>query len=90
MFHIAIPSCPSKSIGLVYYPTTQAPVKAGTFQTLIVTCADNSHNTTSLEVVCTSGGSWANTNAPQCECDKGYTQTLHNGRTLCKGISLSV
>ena len=69
---------------LVRYPTTLAPVSGSV--TVTTQCADNAHifNSTSLNVTCTSSGSWSG-ETPQCQCDKGYHSIKANGTHTCEG-----
>ena len=76
--------CGARSVGLVRYPATLAPVSRSV--TVTTQCADNSHIRTgsSLNVTCTSNGSWSGT-TPQCECDEGHSEVNINGTLACKG-----
>ena len=80
----AIPSCPAKAVGLVHYPTKQAPERRSV--TVTTQCADNAHIRagSSLNVQCTSSGSWSGT-IPQCDCNTGYRSATENGREFCEG-----
>ena len=80
--------CGGKTVGLVRYPTTIAPVSGSL--TVTTQCADNAHRTSSsLSVSCTSSGSWSGT-TPQCQCDTGYRAVTVSGRQICKGGNLVV
>ena len=83
----ALPSCPSRSEGLVHYPTTQALRVES--KSVLARCADNAHlvGSVSLHVICTPSGTWSS-EIPQCECDDGYGKfyTVDN-RQFCRGIS---
>ena len=69
-------------MGLVYYPTTIAPVSGSVSVT--TQCADNAHRTSSsLSVSCTSSGKWSGT-TPQCQCDTGYHPVTVIGRQICE------
>ena len=76
--------CGAKSEGLVDYPTTLAPVSGSV--TVAVQCADSAHiiNSTSLNVRCTSNGSWSG-GTPVCACDERYHEITHNGTHICEG-----
>ena len=75
--------CEAKTVGLVRYRTTLAPVN-GT-QSVTTQCADNAHRiSSSLSVTCDSGGSWGS-QTPQCQCDDGYETVTENGREICQG-----
>ena len=79
-------TCPAKSVGLVRYPTTLAPVGVSGYLPVITQCADNAHNTSlSLEVSCFSGGRWSG-KTPQCECDSGYRAVTVNRKEICQSI----
>ena len=71
-------------IGLVHYPTTTAPVSGSV--TVTTQCADNADifNSTSLNVTCTSSGSWSG-ETPQCQCDEGYQSNNISGTQICEG-----
>ena len=71
-------------ISLVHYPTTTAPASRSV--TVTTQCADNAHiiDTASLNVTCTSNGSWSG-HIPQCECDLKYNEAIVNGRQICLG-----
>ena len=72
-------------MGLVHYPITQAPV--GGSVTVTTQCADNAHTRTnsSLNVTCTSTGSWSGT-TPQCDCNDGYIEAkTEDGELFCQG-----
>ena len=74
--------CEGKTVGLVHYPTTIAPVNASVSVT--ARCADNAHKTSSsLGVNCTSSGSWSGS-TPQCQCDTGYHAVTISGRQICQ------
>ena len=78
--------CQARSVGLVRYPATLAPV-TGT-DDVTVYCADNAHITSSARTVtCTANGDWiAPTRAPVCECDTGYeSATNADGVEICQG-----
>jgi hypothetical protein len=69
---IAIPPtlCEAVSEGLVRYPNWIAPLIGS--ETVSTQCADNAHRiSTSLNVMCTSTGSWSGP-IPVCECDDGH------------------
>ena len=69
-------------MGLVYYPTTIAPVNRSASVT--TRCADNAHKTSSsLSISCTSSGSWSGS-TPQCQCDTGYHAVIVSGRQICQ------
>ena len=76
--------CRAKSAGLVHYPTTLAPVSGSV--TVAVQCADNAYiiNSTSLNVSCTSNGSWSGV-TPQCQCNEGFYEITFNGTHTCQG-----
>ena len=75
--------CRAKTVGLVRYRTTLAPVN-GT-QSITTQCADNAHRiSSSLSVTCDSGGNWGS-QTPQCQCDDGYETVTENGREICQG-----
>ena len=80
----AVTACPAKSVNLVHYPTTLAPVSGSV--TVTAECADNAHisNTTSLNVSCTSSGSWSG-KTPHCQCNEGYHSINVNGTQICEG-----
>ena len=67
-------------MGLVLYPTTDAPASSVTAQ-----CADNAHLQagSSLTVTCSSTGSWTG-QTPVCECDSGYEAATVSGVQLCQ------
>ena len=81
--------CEAKSEGLVFYPTTLAPVSGSV--TVTTQCADNAHTTSgsSLSVRCASGGRWPGP-VPQCECNEGYTIEIVGGKKICQGLVLLV
>ena len=71
-------------MGLVHYPTTQAPTSGSV--TVTTQCTDNAHRTnSSLNIRCTSSGSWSGT-TPQCQCDAGYHVVTIGGRQICQGL----
>ena len=76
--------CVAQTVGLVHYPPTSAPATGSV--TVTVECADNAHiiNSTSLNVTCTSNGSWSG-ETPQCECDKGYHNVNVSRMQMCEG-----
>ena len=77
--------CKEKIDSLVRYPTTLAPA-SGTV-TVTTQCADNAHVRTgsSLNVTCTSNGSWSG-HIPVCECDeRHHVTTDDDGRDICQG-----
>ena len=75
--------CEGKTVGLVHYSTTIAPASGSV--TVTTQCADNAHRTSSsLNVSCTSSGSWSGT-TPQCQCDTGYRAVTVGGRQICRG-----
>ncbi|CAI8041854.1 Ephrin type-B receptor 3 (Fragment), partial [Geodia barretti] len=76
-------TCPARNVGLVDYPTTQAPASGSVAVT--TQCADNAHARTgfSLSVRCSSSSSWTGT-TPQCECDTGYRAVTVSGRQICQ------
>ena len=77
--------CEAKGVGLVRYPTTLAPASGSV--TVTTQCADNAHviNSTSLNVTCTSNGTWVG-QTPQCQCDDGYHEIRVNGtQIICQG-----
>ena len=76
--------CRAKSEGLVHYPTTLAPVSGSV--TVAVQCTDSAHiiNSTSLNVTCTSNGSWSG-GTPVCACDERYHEVSLNGIHTCEG-----
>ena len=77
--------CEAKTVGLVRYPTTLAPVSG--ILSVTTQCADNAHKTSSnLSVTCDSNGNWSG-QIPQCQCDSAYQTATENGRQLCKGES---
>ena len=80
----AIILCEAKSEGIVRYPTTLAPVSGSV--TVTTQCADNAHiiNSTSLNVTCTSNGTWTGL-TPHCQCDDGYHKVTVNGTHTCEG-----
>ena len=80
----AVTTCPPRSVGLVRYPTTLAPVSGSV--TVTTQCVDNAHisNSTSLNVKCTSNGSWSG-QIPQCQCDEGYQKVNGSGTQTCQG-----
>ncbi|CAI8015985.1 hypothetical protein GBAR_LOCUS9864, partial [Geodia barretti] len=75
--------CQARNAGLVHYPTTLAPASGSL--TVTTQCADNAHVRTgfSLNVMCSSSGSWTGT-TPQCECDTGYRAVTVSGRQICQ------
>jgi hypothetical protein len=74
--------CEARTVGLVRYPTTLAPV-SGT-GSVTTQCADNAHTTSSsLSVTCNSSGIWGG-QTPQCQCDSGYQTATVNGRQICQ------
>ena len=75
--------CPAQTVGLVRYPTTQAPASGSL--TVTTQCADNAHVRTgsSLSVGCSSSGSWTGTTS-QCECNDGYRAVTVSGRQICQ------
>ena len=78
--------CPARSVGLVRYPATLAPVD-GT-DDVTVYCADNAHRTSSAQTVtCNDNGDWTvPTPGPECECDTGYEiATNADGVEICQG-----
>ena len=89
------PLCEAKTVGLVRYPTTLAPV-IGT-QSVTTQCADNAHRTSSsLRVTCDSGGNWGS-QTPRCQCNTGYRTAIVNGKQICQselsrqlGLRLSI
>ena len=54
--------------------------------TVTTQCADNAHviNSTSLNVTCTSNGTWVG-QTPQCQCDDGCHEIRVNGTQTCQG-----
>ena len=68
--------CEGKTVD---HPNTLAPVSGSV--TVTTQCADNAHifNSTSLNVTCTSNGSWSG-ETPQCQCNEGY-QSINIGGT---------
>ena len=80
----AVTTCPPRSVGLVRYPTTLSPVSGSV--TVITQCVDNAHvsNCTSLNVKCTSNGSWSG-QIPRCQCDEGYQKVNGSGTQICEG-----
>ena len=83
----AIPSCPSRIVGLVYYPSTLAP-DFGTKDEL-ARCADNARlvGSISLSVRCTSSGTWPG-QTPECQCDDGYREYTEENRQICQGMNI--
>ena len=81
---IAIPSCQAKSVGLVHYPTTLAPVSGS--KSVTTECADNAHIKSgfSLRVICHFNGNWSGV-TPQCECNDGYRPATDNRKLFCEG-----
>ena len=78
--------CPARSVGLVRYPATLAPVD-GT-DDVITQCTENAHITSSAQTVtCNDNGDWTvPTRAPVCECDTGYeSATNADGVEICQG-----
>ena len=77
--------CPARSVGLVRYPATLAPVD-GTDDASVY-CADNAHITGSAQTVtCTANGDWTvPTPGPECECDTGYESATVDGVEICQG-----
>ena len=74
--------CPAKSVGLVRYPSTLAPL-SGT-QSIDAHCADNAHRSSpSLSVTCLRNGQWSN-QVPVCVCDEAYRVANSNGKEICK------
>ena len=71
-------------MGLLRYPTTIAPISGAV--TVTTQCADNAHmsNSTSLNVTCTSSGSWSG-QIPQCQCDEGHHKVDVSGTQMCQG-----
>ena len=88
MIFSAVPSCPSRIVGLVYYPSTLAP-DFGTKEEL-ARCADNAHlvGSISLSVTCTSSGTWSG-KIPECACDDGYREYTEYGRKICGGKNIN-
>ena len=84
--YIAQPTvCEGKSVDLVRYPTTLAPL---TFIPVTVTalCAENAHRAScsSLSVFCTQSGDWTGS-VPQCQCDDGFhLVTLGDRKQMCQ------
>ena len=76
--------CEGKTVGLVHYPTTLAPVSGSV--TVTTQCVDNAHifNSTSLNVTCTSIGSWSG-KIPQCQCDERYHSVIFSEVQICEG-----
>ena len=74
--------CPAKSVELVRYPATLAPVTGSL--PVAAKCADNAHRITGLSVTCTSSGSWSGV-SPQCVCNQGYLAAHYNGEMICQG-----
>ena len=75
--------CPARSVGLVRYPATLAPVD-GT-DDVITHCTENAHETgASMTVTCTDSGAWSGL-TPECECDAGYESATVNGVEICQG-----
>ena len=80
--------CERMSNCLVRYPATLAPVS--NVVVLTAECADNAHRTSSsLSLTCSHNGQWSS-DSPQCECDSGYQEVYINGRSVCKGLLLSI
>ena len=81
-FYIEHTVCEAKREGLVRYPTTVAPISGSV--NITTQCVDNSHKASfSLNVSCTSSGSWSGT-TPQCQCDTGYHEVTVGGRHICQ------
>ncbi|CAI8007483.1 hypothetical protein GBAR_LOCUS5223, partial [Geodia barretti] len=80
--------CQARSVGLARYPTTLAPASGSL--TVTTQCADNAHVRTgsSLNVRCSSSGSWTGT-PPQCECDTRYRAVTVSGRQICQSVTLT-
>ena len=75
--------CEARSVGLVRYPATLAPV-VGT-DDVVTQCTENAHETSpSLTVTCTDSGAWSG-GTPVCECDTGYESATVNGVEICQG-----
>ena len=75
--------CEGRTISLVRYPTTLAPVNGSV--TVTVQCVDNAHSiNNTLNVTCTNSGNWTGT-PPNCQCNDGYHKTTQNGRQMCQG-----
>ena len=83
LYYTARKTCPAKSVGLVHYPTTLAPVSVTGYLPVTTQCADNAHNTSSLDVICISRGAWIGA-TPHCECDSGYRAVTVRRKKICQ------
>ena len=83
------PVCQAKTEGLVRYPTTLAPASGSV--TVTTQCADNATivNSTTLNVTCTSNGSWSGVTLV-CECDDRYHEVYVNATEMCRGKQKSI
>ena len=74
--------CPAQAVGLVRYPTAQAPA-SGTVS-VTTQCVPNAQkNGSSLDVMCSAEGYWGS-ERPGCVCSPGYQLgTDNNGNEIC-------
>ena len=82
--------CPRKVEGLAIYPEVPHPGNlpgASTQTTRFASCAEHSHNTTSLETYAYQDGRCEQ--SVTCICDVGYEQTQHNPhQCVCKSLMI--
>ena len=83
-YYVECAVCVAQTVGLVHYPPTSAPFNGSV--TVTVECSENAHiiNSTSLNVTCTSNGSWSG-ETPQCQCHEGYYTVNVSGTQRCQG-----
>ena len=77
--------CRAQAVGLVRYPTTQAPA-SGTVS-VTTQCAPNAQkSSSSLTVSCGSDGCWGS-ERPTCQCNVGYQMATNaDGNQVCNGM----
>ena len=79
--------CRAQAVGLVRYPTTQAPT-SGT-ESVTTQCVPNAQkSSSSLDVMCSSDGYWSS-ERPTCQCNIGYQMATNgDGNQVCEGVQV--
>ena len=76
--------CPARRVGVVRYPTIQAPISGNV--PIGVECIENAHPLNdSMLVNCTSEGQWE-VNSIACDCDPGFFAETDDDITTCRGM----